>query len=405
MKTPVTFSALAGSLAITLITSALAFGADNTKTSRERSLTQPAKKVPSATNTNTSSTKKSTTTGNTSTTANASKSAKTPVPAEAAEATDTTAAKQYELRYKFKSGDVVRYDVIHRASIRSTIDDTTQAAQSRTDSVKAWKITDVLPEGDIEFTNVVEKVHMVNQLPDKDPVEYNSERDKTPPPGFEDAAKAVGVPLSVMRITPRGKVVRRDSKIRNQNVEEDAPIVLRLPEEKVAVGDTWDEPFDVAVRLPAAGATKSIQTRRHHKLASVENGVATIEVKYQVLSPIDAQIETQIVQRLMEGEVRFDINKGQVITQQMDVDKHIIGFAGATSSLQYIMKMEERLIPNEATVASKPKPQTQQKTTAANNRRPAPKNTNTNTKPQPKSTPQTASRPKTTQSGGRTIRR
>ena len=40
----------------------------------------------------------------------------------------------YKLRYKFRTGDVIRYAVDHRASIRSTIDDTTQSAQTRTES-------------------------------------------------------------------------------------------------------------------------------------------------------------------------------------------------------------------------------------------------------------------------------
>jgi hypothetical protein len=259
-------------------------------------------------------------------------------------------AKKYDLKYKLKRGDVLRYDVSHRASIRSTIDTTTQEAQSKTDSVKAWKVTDVLPDGDIEFTNVVEQVHMVNQLPDKDPTEYDSTRNKTPPPGFEDAAKAVGVPLSMMKITPRGKVVSRNVAIRNQGADDDAPIVLRLPEDKIAIGDTWDEPFDVKVALEQNG-TKMIQTRRHHRLKDVSNGVATIEVTYQVLSPIDAKIETQLVQRLMQGEVRFDLEKGQVLGQEMEIDKRIIGFAGPTSSMQYIMKMEEKLLAKDKKVA------------------------------------------------------
>ena len=69
---------------------------------------------------------------------------------------------------------VLRYAIDHRASIRSTIDETTQEAQTKTDSVKAWKVTDVLPNGEIEFMNVVERVHMVNQLPDRAPAEYDS---------------------------------------------------------------------------------------------------------------------------------------------------------------------------------------------------------------------------------------
>lgn len=326
-----------------------------------------------------------------------------------AEATPKPNATKYELRYKFKRGDVLRYEVTHRASIRTTIDETTQAAETKTDSTKAMKITDVLPNGDIEFTNVVEKVHMVNQLPDHDPTEYDSTTDKIAPPGFEDAAKAVGVPLSVMRVSPRGKVVRRDLKVRNQGAEDDAQIVLRLPEEKVAVGDTWDEPFEVAVRL-ADKSNKTIQTRRHHKLTDVKNGVATIAVTYQVLSPIDAFIETQIVQRLMEGEVRFDIEKGRVVGQQMDIDKRVIGFAGPTSSMQYIMRMDEKLLAEEAKVAAQPKP-----IAAANKTRPA-----TNSKSQPstkssatvatsgksaKPSPKTANRSRSSGSGSRTIRR
>jgi hypothetical protein len=85
-------------------------------------------------------------------------------------------SKRYELRYKLNQGDVLRYDVTHSASIRSTIDDTTQSAQTRTDSLKVWKVTDVLPSGDIEFMNVVERVHMINQLPDRKPKEYDSTR-------------------------------------------------------------------------------------------------------------------------------------------------------------------------------------------------------------------------------------
>jgi hypothetical protein len=305
--------------------------------------------------------------------------------------------KKYELRYKLNRGDVLRYDVAHRASIRTTIDDTTQAAQTKTDSVKAWKVTDVLPEGDIEITNVVEKVHMVNQLPEKDPTEYDSERDKIPPQGYEDAAKAVGVPLSTMRITPQGKMVRRDSKVRNQGApENDAPIVLRLPENKVAIGETWDESFEVQVKGPEQ-SSKTIQTRRHHKLTDVKDGIATIEVTYQVLSPIDSQIEMQIVQRLMDGEARFDIEKGRLVSQQMDVDKRIIGFAGGASSMHYIMKMEEKLIPGEK-VAAKTKPTTT--ATTSNGRQ----NSKTS-KPAQKSTPQTANRPRNTKSNSGTIRR
>jgi hypothetical protein len=332
-----------------------------------------------------------------------------------AEAPAKPDTKQYDLRYKVKRGDILRYDVTHKASIRTTIDTTTQAAQTKTDSVKAWKITDVLPGGDIEITNVVEKVHMVNQLPDKDPTEYDSTTDKTPPPGFEDAAKAVGIPLSVMQITPQGKIVKRDAKIRGQGSENDAPIVLRLPEKKVAIGDTWDEPFEIQVLLQDK-SNKTIQTRRHHKITEVNSGIATIQVTYQVLSPIDSYVEMQIVQRLMDGEAQFDIEKGQLVAQQMDVDKRVIGFAGPTSSMQYIMRMEEKLLKDDPKMAAKPK----SGAVAAEKPKSGAVAKNSTTKSESSSTTakdskssnskrssktQTASGPRPTPSGSRTMRR
>jgi hypothetical protein len=298
--------------------------------------------------------------------------------ASTAEANEPAQDTKHNLRYKLKRGDVLRYDVTHRASIRSTIDETTQSAQTRTDSIKVWKVTDVLPNKEIEFLSLVERVHMVNQLPDRESAEYDSDLDKTPPAGFEDAARAVGVPLSEVRITPHGKVTRREAKLRGQKLESDAPVALRLPDEPIEIGGTWDETFDVNVTVEGGG-NKLIQTRRHHKLTGVANGIATIQVTYQVLSPIDAPIECQVVQKLMEGEVRFDIEKGRIAGQRMDIDKRILGFAGPTSSMQYIMRMEEKLLPAEAKVASKPAKRT------SNRQRPANRGTTTRTSnhPQP----------------------
>jgi hypothetical protein len=276
---------------------------------------------------------------------------------------------KYDLQYKVSRGDVLRYEVTHQASISGTSDKTTQTAQSKTDSVKAWKVTDILPSGDIEFMNVCERVRMMNQLPDRKATEYDSTRDTTAPPGFEDAAKAVGVPLSTMRITTHGNVLNRQVKVHNQGSNDDSPIVLRLPDNPVAIGDTWDEPFEVKVNLQK-GTSKSIKTRWHHKLADVKNSIATIDVTYQVLSPTDAGEELELVQRMMTGQVQFDVAKGRIVSQKMDVDKRIIGFAGPTSSMQYIMKMEEKLLQDGPKTAGKTPATTNGKAPVASNRKP-----------------------------------
>lgn len=273
--------------------------------------------------------------------------------ASVAIADETSSAEKYTLRYKLEQGVILQYSVEHQASVRSTIDGTTQQATTRSDSLKAWRVTDVLPNGNIQFINIVERLRMTNQLPERAEMIYDSEKDKTAPPGFEDAAKAVGVPLSKMIITPTGKVVEREVLHHQPAADPDAPVAVLLPEQSIAIGDTWDELRDIKVKLQDNNS-KTVQTRRHFKLKNVQTGVAVIEVTFQVLSPINEQIEAQLAQHMMEGEIRFDINAGKVLSQAMDVDKRVLGFAGATSSMHYVMRMEEKLVEKAAEVARRP---------------------------------------------------
>ena len=265
--------------------------------------------------------------------------------------------KKYDLRYKLSTGDVLRYTVTHHAAIRSTIDQSTQAAETKTDSVKVWKVTDVLPNHQIEFMNVVEQVHMVNQLPDRAPTEYDSAKDKTPPPGYEDTATAVGVPLSVVRMTParRSGHPQQSNTIRAARRNRTRKSPCGCPTDRSLSDATWDEPYDINVQLQS-GISKSMQTRRHYKLTDVSNNVASIEVSYQILSPIDAEIESKLVGRFMKGTVRFDIGKGRILSQEYEIDKRVLGFAGATSSMHYLMQMKEELADSPAKASNQPKP-------------------------------------------------
>jgi hypothetical protein len=101
---------------------------------------------------------------------------------QAVRAAEDSSEQKIELTYKFSMGEVLRYSVKHSADIESTIEGTSQQAETTSESVKAWKVTDVLPNGEIEFVHLVEHVRMVNRVPNRAVTEFDSERDKTPPP-------------------------------------------------------------------------------------------------------------------------------------------------------------------------------------------------------------------------------
>ncbi len=251
--------------------------------------------------------------------------------------------KKYLLQYKFKLGEQLRYRVLHSTDIRSTVESTTQQAESKSESVKVWKVTDVLPNGEMEFIHVVESVKMSNRVPDRAKTEYDSQSDKTPPPGFEQAARAVGVPLSLIRIAPSGTIVEREEKHPQPPASVDMPITLQFSENPLAVGEKWDATYDVPSERKS-GAKLKVRTRRVCTLKQVKSGIATITVEYQILTPVSAFTESQLVDRLTKGTVRFDIERGRVISQNFEANRRILGFAGKTSSMHYRSRLEERLI-------------------------------------------------------------
>ncbi len=258
----------------------------------------------------------------------------------------------YDLQYKFQPGEVVRWEIVHRAAVDTTIQGTNQTAETRSISVKAWKITDVSADR-ISLVHSVESIDMWQKSQGRQEVRYNSRTDDTVPAGYEDVAKAVGIPLTVLTIDRRGKVLSREDK-NPQSTTNTAPITMPLPTKPVAVGHTWSVPLDVEVILHG-GASKKVATRQQFTLEKVVDGLATIQVDMQVLAPLnDPAIEAQLVQRLTNGSLKFDIDRGRVVSQQMDTDRRVIGFSGAASSMHYLTRFTEEILPATA-VAAKPK--------------------------------------------------
>jgi hypothetical protein len=88
------------------------------------------------------------------------------------------------------------------------------------------------------------------------------------------------------------------------------------------------------------------------KLESVQTGVATISMSTQIMTPLnDPAIEAQVLQYETTGSVRFDVERGQILGRQLDVDKSVVGFRGEASSIHYIGRSTEEYLPAPQGVA------------------------------------------------------
>jgi hypothetical protein len=249
-------------------------------------------------------------------------------------------APTYLLAYKFAAGDEMRTKVIHLVTVETKIKGVSQTAKSRSVSTKLWRITKVDEQGNIVFENVVEHVDMWSSLTGRQEVRYDSRTDDKPPPGYEHVASSVGKVLSTITMDRHGRVIARsDSQPHfNPGIGE---LTIPFPNIPVKAGQTWSIPEEVQVRLEDQ-SIKKVQTRQQYKLEKVEAGVATISVQTQVLTPVnDPKVQSQLVQRLQRGTIRFDVTAGRLIHKQMDLDESVVGFNGPESHMQYLARFTE----------------------------------------------------------------
>ena len=264
----------------------------------------------------------------------------------------------YTLRYRYEPGETIRWRVEHRSKVRATVSKSTQTTETLSISMKVWKVSEVKPDGTATFEHLVEWVDMRQKLTGCNEIRYDSRTDKTPPDGFKSAAQAVGVPLATITMDPRGKVVeRKDLRPRPQSDEKspnhESWIAIPLPEEPAPVGHVWRIPQNIDIPLPSGGV-KHIKAVQQFTLEEVKTGVAVIRVATIILTPItDPAIESQLVQRESAGRVWFDIDAGRMLRQQLDIDKHVVGFRGDASSIHYVNRFSEQLVADAERTAEK----------------------------------------------------
>jgi hypothetical protein len=260
-------------------------------------------------------------------------------------------APTYRLAYQQKAGDMLRTKVVHLATVETKIKGVAQTTKSRTVSTRLWKIRAVDPQGNITFDHSVEHIEMWNSVEGRQESHFDSAVDKTPPAEFATVAQSIGKVLATIKIDPHGRILERNNAQAqfNPGIGE---VTIPFPNVPVKAGNSWSIPDELKLPLED-GTIKKVQTRQQYRLEKVETGVATITLETQVLTPInDPKVQSQLVQRLQRGTLKFDVDAGRLIHKQMDIDEEVFGFSGNDSHMQYLARFTEEPV-KEAEQAAK----------------------------------------------------
>lgn len=287
---------------------------------------------------------------------NAAPKATTPTPApapkgtsvlekndNAGSATKTPAAGSIMLRHKLKAGETLRTRTTHVANTVTRVQGTEDISDAKSISEKVWEVKTVEPDGRITFEYRLEAVDMMQKQGDKPEITYNSRTDEKAPEIFSRLAETVLKPIGTITIDGTGSVVERENQAKGTAFDMGGmgELAVPLPKEPVAVGAQWSIPRETRVKLEG-GTYKTIKLREQYTLEKVSAGVATIRVDTHPLTPSnDANVDSQLMQQLSKGIIKFDIDNGRLISKQLDWDEEVVGFRGAESSLKYSARFTE----------------------------------------------------------------
>ena len=270
-----------------------------------------------------------------------------------AEVGSEDSGEKYLLRYNLKAGEEIHYEVTHVAKTKTRIRGAEEISNVHTVSRRHWDVTQVDDDG-MTFDHVLDSVEMTQQQGDEDEIRWSSEGKEKPPAEFERVAQQIGDVISTITVNGRGQESHRDDNGATKTSLGMGSLTLSLPEEPIAVGASWSVPREVMVRTPD-GSPKPIKIRELFKLEKVKTGVATLSLRSEPLTPIDDEsVRAQVIQQLSNGEIRFDVDNGRMLSKQLDWDETVVGFQGANSLMEYRARLTERLMDDVQRTAKRP---------------------------------------------------
>ena len=258
----------------------------------------------------------------------------------------------YLLRYKLNAGEQLHYEVTHLAKTKTRIIGTEEVTSSHTISNRHW---DIRSGGDnITFANVLDSVELTQQQEGEPEVRWSSVSGDKPPIDYERLAEQIGDAISTITIDRQGHEQSRDKNHGTKTELGMGSLTLGFPEKPVAIGQSWSIPRTIKVK-DDQGFPVRIKIRERYTLEKVRTGVATISVASEPLTPLRTDsIRSQVVQQLSNGEIRFDIDNGRMLSKQLDWDETVVGFQGPNSLMEYRARFTERLVDEVVRTAKLP---------------------------------------------------
>ena len=266
--------------------------------------------------------------------------------------------QKYVLKYKFKKGDVIRWKHDHQTLVETRFEKASDKTSTRARPEYKWEVKNIDSRGTIRFDIEMERIKVLEQQGELDPVLYDSDKQEGVPQSCLAYKERLGRVCSTYSISPNGQLIESKShynQMKPGGVGNNP--VIAFPDKPMAVGHKWDVENMVRAK-DEFGIHKQVKLRVRYVLEKVVDGMAHITFTTSLLNPnVDETVRSQIVTHMTRGFIVFDVAKGVITNRETRWDQRVIGYQGAESYMHYIAFRKELLVQEEATyVSAKAKP-------------------------------------------------
>ena len=228
----------------------------------------------------------------------------------------------WKLQYRMQPSETLRWEVEQIATTDATMAGFSEKTSLRTRSVIAWEILSVDTKGNMTIQDQLESAVEWQRIGESQPISFDSSKDEEVPDVYQATAEKIGKPISTTTINPSGQIIQQENHIRRAEFGM-GKFTLPLPEQAIPIGGQWNTPENLQARR-GDGTLKVIKTRMLYTLRKVEDGVATISFRREILTPVeDPKVKSQIQQKMNQGALFFDIAKGRTTKKVVQWDEKV----------------------------------------------------------------------------------
>ncbi len=266
------------------------------------------------------------------------------------------AAERYTLRYRFTPDQTVDYTVEQESQDFYKRGEAQQQVNYGTTTWKHYRVVSVDDDGNAVLQLQIDRVVMRASEDGGEWTRFDTQDSETAPVQFVGVFKTIGQPMARVRVSPRGEMLPLSGPDVMEWLLEDVPnpgteslsdmnLLIPLPEEAVAVGQVWKEPFEMQVGVDLTNPLKrTVKLQRQYRIDSVDGSQVSIRFETAVLTPLQEPAqEAQILKKVARGKVLFDMEEGRIISRSTHVDEEVVGFNGPGSEIRNVTNRTEEV--------------------------------------------------------------